>query len=97
MPNLGIPETAQRLGISRQAVHSAIRRGIIHAERDGYYWRISEAEVDRLLGPEEIARRQKYLPRKEDTQPSDETGGSAYEERQGLTANRTSTTNRRGA
>ena len=96
MPNLGIPETARRLGISRQAVHSAIRRGIIHAERDGYYWRISEAEVDRLLGPEEIARRQKYLPRKEGGNGSDENGGSAYGE-SGLTANRTSTTNRRGA
>ncbi len=94
MPNLGIPETARRLGISRQAVHSAIRRGIIHAERDGYYWRISEAEVDRLLGPEEIARRAKYR-RKEGGNGSDENGGSAYGEGQGLTA--TSTANRMGA
>jgi excisionase family DNA binding protein len=97
MPNLGIPETARRLGISRQAVHSAIRRGIIHAERDGYYWRISEAEVDRLMGPEEIARRQKYLPRKEERGNQNDNTGAAYGGRQGLTANRTSTTNRRGA
>ena len=94
MPNLGIPETARRLGISRQAVHSAIRRGIIHAERDGYYWRISEAEVDRLLGPEETARRAKYLPRKEETKASNDNGRSAYGG-DGLTA--TSTANRRGA
>jgi excisionase family DNA binding protein len=94
MNQMGIPEVAQRLGISRQAVHSAIRRGIIHAERDGYYWRISEAEVDRLLGPEEIARRQKYR-RKEEKVGSDDNGRSAYGEGQGLTA--TSTTNRRGA
>ena len=95
MPNLGIPETARRLGISRQAVHSAIRRGIIHAEREGYYWHVSEAEVDRLMGPEEIARRAKYLQRKKETKASNDNGRSAYGEGQGLTA--TSTANRRGA
>jgi len=92
MPNLGIPETARRLGISRQAAHSAIRRGIIHAERDGYYWRISEAEVDRLMGPEETARRRKFMPRKGEAKSSDDNGRSAYG-RDGLTA----ATNRRGA
>ena len=96
MPNLGIPETARRLGISRQAVHSAIRRGIIHAEREGYYWHVSEAEVARLMQPEETARRAKYR-RKEEKVGSDDNGRSAYGEGQGLTANRTSTTNRRGA
>lgn len=94
MPNLGIPETARRLGISRQAVHSAIKRGLIRAEREGYYWRVSEAEVERLLQPEEIARRAKFAPRKEETGQSDNNGRSAYGAH-GLTA--TSATNRRGA
>jgi len=94
MEQLSIPETARRLGVSRQAIHSAIRRGIIRAEREGYYWRVSEAEVERLLQPEEIARRAKFSPRKEETGRSDNDGRSAYGAH-GLTA--TSTTNRRGA
>lgn len=89
---MGIPEAALRLGISRQAVHSAIKRGIIRAERDGYYWRISHSELDRLMQPDEIARRAKFAPRKEGSARSDDNGGSAYG-RDGLTA----TTNRRGA
>ena len=78
MEHMGIPEAARRLGISRQAVHSAIKRGIIRAERDGYYWHITNSELDRLTQPDEIARRAKFAPRKEandtDNSPCDSVG-----------------------
>ena len=89
-----ITQVAKRMGVTRQAVWSAMKRGIIRAERIGHAWVIPDSEVDRLMQPEEIARRAKYR-RKEGGNGSDENGGSAYGEGQGLTA--TSTTNRRGA
>ena len=70
-----------------------MKRGIIRAERIGHAWVIPDSEVDRLMQPEEIARRAKYR-RKEEKVGSDDNGRSAYGA-QGLTA--TSTTNRRGA
>ena len=92
-----ITQVAKRMGVTRQAVWSAMKRGLIRAERIGHAWVIPDSEVDRLMQPEEIARRAKFAPRKEETKASDENGRSAYGEGQGLSANRTSTTNRRGA
>jgi len=89
-----ITQVAKRMGITRQAVWSAMKRGLIRAERIGHAWVIPDSEVDRLMQPEEIARRAKYR-RKEEKVGSDDNGRSAYGEGQGLTA--TSTTNRRGA
>ena len=86
-----ITRAAQRLGVSRESVWSRIQRGLIQAERIGHAWAIPDSEVDRLMGPEETARRAKYR-RKEEKVGSDENGGIAYGE-SGLT----STTNRRGA
>ena len=89
-----ITQVAKRMGVTRQAVWSAMKRGLIRAERIGHAWVIPDSEVDRLMQPEEIARRQKYR-RKEEKVGSDDNGRSAYGAGQGLTA--TSTTNRRGA
>ena len=89
-----ITQVATRMGVTRQAVWGAIKRGLIQAERIGHAWVIEQAEVDRLMQPEEIARRAKFAPRKEETGRSDNNGRSAYGAH-GLTA--TSTTNRRGA
>jgi len=60
-----ITKAADELGISRQAVWYGIKHGWIHAERIGYFWAIPDAEIKRLSEPDEIARRQKFMPRKE--------------------------------
>ncbi len=68
------------MGVTRQAVWSAMKRGLIRAERIGHAWVIPDSEVDRLMGPEETARRAKFMPRKEVVEPNDATG-DAHDER----------------
>lgn len=44
---LGITEAAKHLGVSRQAVHKAIRRGTLYAVQVYGQWRIPRTEVER--------------------------------------------------
>ena len=55
-----IAETATALGVTRQSVHSRIKRGLIRAERIGHQWVISDAEIARLQTEQEVARREKF-------------------------------------
>ncbi|MGA3354791.1 MAG: helix-turn-helix domain-containing protein [Acidimicrobiales bacterium] len=48
---LSIAEAASRLGVHRQTLRAAIRRGELPAARLGRRWLVPVAALDRLLAP----------------------------------------------
>lgn len=51
---LSVEQTAERLGIGRQAAYAAVRNGEIPAIRIGSRYRISKLVIDRMLAGEHV-------------------------------------------